>query len=171
MTSTFDLKKKLTEIIPDLHEGGFIAYCGAGISIPAPTCAPSWWTLTEEILASFFERTAKDDLVTGLPTDLIMKNQSFQPEAIFEVFGNIFIDNFIGGTSQALDDGINNTWFDKNTNEGNYWSDWLGVGNYTIDGEANSEDPYPLSSPPIIIIKLNCFVFVLKNVHLILKKS
>ena len=65
---------------------------------------------------------------------------------------NSFIDNNLGGTSQALDDGhystFNNTWYDKETNEGNNWSDWTGVGEYHIDGEANATDPYPLSSPP-----------------------
>lgn len=46
-------KKSLQQVLPKLLNEGFIAYCGAGISIPAPTCAPSWWTLTEEILTAF----------------------------------------------------------------------------------------------------------------------
>ena len=45
----------LYEAISELTREGFIAYCGAGISIPAPTCAPSWWALTEEILYGFFD--------------------------------------------------------------------------------------------------------------------
>jgi len=38
--------------------------------------------------------------------------------------------------------------------EGNHWSNWLGVGMYSIDGSAGSVDPYPLSeivNPPIIL--------------------
>ena len=62
---------------------------------------------------------------------------------------NSFIDNNPGGTSQATDDGSNNIWFDNITDEGNYWSDWIGVGDYDIDGSALVVDPYPLSSPPV----------------------
>ncbi len=60
---------------------------------------------------------------------------------------NTFIDNNLGGTSQAIDNGTNNIWYDLNTNEGNYWSDWLGTGNYSIAGDAGSVDPYPLDEP------------------------
>ena len=62
---------------------------------------------------------------------------------------NSFIDNNPGGTSQAEDEWMNNIWYDTTTNEGNYWSDWIGSGDYEIDGNANAVDPYPLSSPPV----------------------
>ena len=62
---------------------------------------------------------------------------------------NAFIDNYIGGTSQAFDYGANNTWFDESTLEGNYWSDYSGIGNYSIDGVINSTDPYPLTVVPL----------------------
>ena len=53
------------------------------------------------------------------------------------------------GASQAFDDGANNTWYDTATLEGNWWSDWSGTGNYSIDGSANSEDLYPLDEPTV----------------------
>jgi parallel beta-helix repeat protein len=61
---------------------------------------------------------------------------------------NSFIYNT--NSSQAIDDGINNQWFDSSTNEGNYWSDYIGTGTYQINGSASSSDPYPLSVPPVI---------------------
>ncbi len=57
---------------------------------------------------------------------------------------NTFVDNFLVGTSQARDDGANNYWYDTETLEGNYWSDWSGEGSYSIDSAANSIDLYPL---------------------------
>ncbi len=60
---------------------------------------------------------------------------------------NNFVDNNLGGTSQAFDDGANNYWYDTATKEGNYWSDWSGAGSYSIDGSASSEDLYPLDEP------------------------
>ncbi len=61
---------------------------------------------------------------------------------------NTFVDNNLGGTSQARDDGgTNTTWYDTETQEGNYWSDWSGIGNYSIDGSACSFDLYPLDEP------------------------
>ncbi len=60
---------------------------------------------------------------------------------------NTFIENNLGGTSQACDDGANNTWHDSTTHEGNYWSDWSGTGSYSLDGSAGSEDLYPLNEP------------------------
>lgn len=65
------------------------------------------------------------------------------------IYHNSFIDNNLGGTSQACDDGLNNIWYDNKTNEGNYWSDWIGIGDYDIAGSAAIVDPYPLSSPPV----------------------
>ena len=65
---------------------------------------------------------------------------------------NNFIDNNLGGTSQAYDDGTNNVWYDTSMNEGNYWSDWSGIGSYLIDAE-HFVDPYPLDEevkPPVI---------------------
>ena len=74
----------------------------------------------------------------------------------FVLHHNNFIGNNAGGSSQALDDDISGspqvTFYDVTTNEGNYWDDYSGSGNYPIDGTANNFDPYPLSSPVDIYI-------------------
>jgi len=60
------------------------------------------------------------------------------------IYMNFFITNNLGGTSQAYDAGIDNTWYDASTKKGNYWNNWDSRKPYPIDGEANSTDPYPL---------------------------
>ncbi len=61
---------------------------------------------------------------------------------------NNFISNFAGtGQAQATDHGACNIWYDETTLEGNYWNDWDGEGNYSIDGTANCCDLYPLAKP------------------------
>ncbi len=62
---------------------------------------------------------------------------------------NTFVDNNLGGTSQAYDQGAYNYWYDTVTLEGNFWSDWSGTGNYAIDGTAEAIDLYPFG-PPVI---------------------
>jgi len=57
---------------------------------------------------------------------------------------NDFIKNNVLGSSQAYDDGENNNFYDSNTNEGNYWSNYDYSGGYIIDGSSNSIDLYPL---------------------------
>lgn len=79
---------------------------------------------------------------------------------------NSFIHNNFGGDSQALDKGINNTWFDPLTNEGNYWSDYKGEGNYSIASSANSKDPYPLDENLERIHKAN-FPFIATSIFLV----
>ncbi len=61
---------------------------------------------------------------------------------------NNFVDNNLGGISQANDDGVNNYWYDSSINEGNYWSDWSGTGSYAIDGSAGAIDSYPFDDSP-----------------------
>ncbi len=63
---------------------------------------------------------------------------------------NTFVDNNLGGTSQAYDRGLTNTWYDTSTNKGNYWSDWSGSGSYSVDGSAGAVDLYPLGVPVIV---------------------
>lgn len=105
MKSNFEISPiPLGNIVPNLAKDGFIAYCGAGISIPAPTCAPSWWTLTEEILYGFFNKIPKE---WGLPNDLIVKDQDFQPEEVFEMFAYVF-DEMLYDVFKALDVGTPN---------------------------------------------------------------
>jgi parallel beta-helix repeat protein len=71
------------------------------------------------------------------------------------VHHNTFIENAFGGeynidgerfgnmTSQAYDDGTQNIWYEEETKKGNFWSDFSGKGNYSIDGSAESFDLYP----------------------------
>ena len=83
---------KLVDIFTQmLKDDGFVIYCGAGISIPAPSCCPSWWTLTEEILEAFFNR-APDEW--GVPKDIMIYDENKQPEAVFETFANVLEGKF-----------------------------------------------------------------------------
>ncbi len=59
------------------------------------------------------------------------------------IYHNIFIDNNIGGNSQAYEYGTNNTWYNQDSLTGNYWSNFDGEGSYLIWGNG-SVDPYPL---------------------------
>lgn len=77
---------------------------------------------------------------------------------------NSFLDNTISGSSQAEDNSSNNTWYDNTTNEGNYWSDWFGTGNYTIDGSANAVDLYPLINPPVTSLQFSLGILELSNI-------
>ncbi len=54
--------------------------------------------------------------------------------------------------SSAFDEGENNTWYDPVAQQGNYWWDYSGSGNYTIPGPSRSNDTYPLFVPPVDII-------------------
>ncbi|MHA1220061.1 MAG: NosD domain-containing protein [Candidatus Heimdallarchaeaceae archaeon] len=65
------------------------------------------------------------------------------------VHHNIFIDNNYNGSPQAIDVGNANIWYDVNSQEGNFWSDYSGEGPYLIYGYSNSTDPYPLSKIPV----------------------
>jgi parallel beta-helix repeat protein len=58
------------------------------------------------------------------------------------------VDNSRTGvlSSQGYDEGINNTWYNSNTERGNSWSDYFGSGAYAIDGPSNSSDLYPINS-------------------------
>lgn len=58
---------------------------------------------------------------------------------------NIISNNIDSGTSEAIDNGVGNYWYNTSSNTGNYWYDWSGSGSYTIDGTAGSYDLYPLS--------------------------
>ncbi len=59
------------------------------------------------------------------------------------IYKNDFDENNKGSTN-ALDDGINNTWYDEVTKKGNYWAQHKSTDPYHIDGSANSKDMYPL---------------------------
>ncbi len=59
---------------------------------------------------------------------------------------NEFVNNNQDGISQAFDDGEQNTWYDSNLEEGNFWTDFSGKNGYEIDGSANSVDIYAFKS-------------------------
>ncbi|MCG3224321.1 MAG: right-handed parallel beta-helix repeat-containing protein, partial [Candidatus Heimdallarchaeota archaeon] len=90
---------------------------------------------------------------------------------------NIFVDNNQIGGSQAYDSGNNNTWYDVELLEGNYWSD-LGTNcTYEIAGQAEAVDQYPLnrsqdcniphSKTTLIIVAIALSVFVSSTVLLL----
>jgi hypothetical protein len=89
----------LSKTLPPLLKGGIIAFCGAGISIPPPSCSPSWWILTEEILKAFFDNIPDE---YRLPKDMIIKDPDRQPEEVFETFSNI-LDERLFKAFKALD--------------------------------------------------------------------
>ncbi len=41
---------------------------------------------------------------------------------------------------------MNNLWYVQTTQEGNYWSDYSGTGNYDIAGFAGTSDQNPLNA-------------------------
>ncbi len=61
---------------------------------------------------------------------------------------NNFIQNNLGGLSQAYSiNGINNFWYEDEMEEGNFWNEWLGSGDYSIEGFWGEFDLYPLEEP------------------------
>ena len=65
---------------------------------------------------------------------------------------------------QGRDDSSLNIWYDINTLEGNYWSEYDGIGPYEIPGDAGAEDPFPLSTPPvpqIVEYEQNNFIYLI----------
>ncbi len=94
----------LEKTLPSFFDDGFIVFCGAGISIPPPSCSPSWWVLTEEILKAFFDRVPDD---YNLPKDMILKDPDRQPEEVFESFANV-LDERLYKAFEALDVAIPN---------------------------------------------------------------
>ncbi|MFX1442370.1 MAG: SIR2 family protein [Promethearchaeota archaeon] len=89
----------LEKTLPSIIKEGIVIFCGAGISIPPPSCSPSWWTLTEEILTAFFDRVPDS---YNLPKDMILKDPEKQPEQVFEAFANI-LDTKFYKAFEALD--------------------------------------------------------------------
>ncbi|MBN1215316.1 MAG: SIR2 family protein [Candidatus Lokiarchaeota archaeon] len=81
----------LEDLLKEIINEGFFAFCGAGISIPPPSCAPSWWSFTEELLMSFFGQVPND---WGIPEDFKLKASNRQPEEVFENFSSILESKF-----------------------------------------------------------------------------
>ena len=74
----------------------------------------------------------------------------FQDCILNEIYLNAFIDNSFGN-SQGYEYSVtnNNRWYNEIILQGNYWSNYLGSGNYTIDGNTDTEDIYPLLTSPL----------------------
>ncbi|KKL86794.1 hypothetical protein LCGC14_1941170, partial [marine sediment metagenome] len=70
-----------------------------GVSIPPPSCSPSWWMLTEEILKTFFNHIPED---YNLPTDMILKGPNQKPEEVFETFA-IILEKRLNKVFEVLD--------------------------------------------------------------------
>ena len=92
-------------------------------------------------------RNSNDSLFTY---NLLQENSEygifFESESYNNIIHhNVFMNNYLGSTSQAYDDGFNNIWCEEEVQEGNYWSDWNKKKPYPIDGDANAIDPYPLN--------------------------
>lgn len=67
------------------------------------------------------------------------------PSDLNLIYHNEIFEN--GVTPQAFDDS-GNIWYDDTINEGNWWSDYSGSGNYDITGAAGAYDPYPNNFVP-----------------------
>ncbi|MCE7748906.1 MAG: hypothetical protein GPJ51_10935 [Candidatus Heimdallarchaeota archaeon] len=92
----------------------------------------------------------------------------------FTIHHNNFINNNQGNI-QAYDDSPNNQWYDEITTEGNFWSDYSGLGPYEIGGLGNAIDPYPLMiqipeisriisiSTIVCVIAVTCYLKKKKN--------
>ena len=59
---------------------------------------------------------------------------------------NLFM---IDGTTNALatEFGSSNIWYETSTEEGNYWENHIGIGDYVLMGNVGSKDPFPLDEP------------------------
>lgn len=88
----YDIKGSTEDELIKSLENPIIVFVGAGLSIPAPTCAPSWWTLTQELLSSFFAQVSKLKEIREMG-DLDFKINR-QPEEIFENYSVILGDRF-----------------------------------------------------------------------------
>jgi len=88
----YDIKGSTEDELIKSLENPIIVFVGAGLSIPAPTCAPSWWTLTQELLGSFFAKVSKLKEIKDMG-DLDFKINR-QPEEIFENYSAILGDRF-----------------------------------------------------------------------------
>lgn len=79
---------------------------------------------------------------------------------------NNFVQNNLGGLSQAYSkNGNNNFWYEEEIEEGNFWNEWWGSGDYAIEGFWGEFDLYPLEEPVKIprveIEKQNWYFYII----------
>lgn len=60
-----------------------------------------------------------------------------------KIFGN----NFIGNSTNAVDETGANLWYEPDRRRGNFWSDYAGSGPHIIGGFTGAKDLYPASKP------------------------
>ncbi len=78
------------------------------------------------------------------------------------MYNNNWSGDFVYVLSQAHCGSSDNYWYDPLLNEGNFWDDYSGSGEYRIDGYGRAIDPYPLDEQgnPLIIEFQNKHIFV-----------
>jgi parallel beta-helix repeat protein len=81
-------------------------------------------------------------LVGSITYSILVHHNDFIDNAKKERYD---IDGELSGfmTSQGYDNGVLNKWYEEESKTGNYWSDHIEKGNYSIDGSAESVDIYP----------------------------
>lgn len=121
---------------------GIILYKGHSFTIANNTC-------TNNLGHGLGILSSNTSLITG---NTFTENNYYGICITYESFNNtIYRNNFLNNSfedpldSQCCDYGINNIWYNQDTNEGNYWSDYSGSGYYIIGGTANAVDMYPLT--------------------------
>ena len=60
----------------------------------------------------------------------------------------VFHNNVIGNNPQVSDNETSNVWYDAQTKEGNYWSDYKGK---DADGDQVGDTPYPILGPGTMV--------------------
>jgi len=96
-----------------------------------------------------------NDIGPYYPDNCLIINNLIEGNGIYGLlitsgFNTIYHNSFVNnneGKKQAKDNGINNVWYNITLKEGNFWSDWWGIGAYYISGDANAIDMFPLEKP------------------------
>ncbi len=119
-------------------DDGIYLYCSDNFIISENEIYSNDWGI---YLTSCFETNI-------IRNNLIQSNIKFGIEVFSSegiCYHNTFKYNGDGSQPQAMDNEGSFTWYDEATNEGNFWSDWDGTGEYEIAGPPGTNDPYPLS--------------------------
>ena len=105
------------------------------------TCSNSYYLVHVDICDTLIitNNTLENGISYGLYLSSTVSNSS--------IYYNRFMLNNLLGASQAYDDGTTNIWYNTSELVGNLWSNWDGIGSYSIDGSSSSEDLYPIDIP------------------------
>jgi tetratricopeptide (TPR) repeat protein len=79
--------------IMDHSENGLVIFCGAGVSMVAPTCLPSWWQMNEQVVLALSRQIAPfcgEERAADLAQQINSRrdNQRFPPEFQAEIISN-----------------------------------------------------------------------------------